>query len=305
MNLKTIYILLRIVVVLYLLLWLTVYAGQRFIVFHPEFLEDDFQYAFDADFKEGFLEADDGVPLNYLHFKTQDSLQGVVLYFHGNSENLEHWGAMQNDFTTRGYDVFMIDYRGYGKSEGKVSEQKTYVDAKMSYDFLLQQGYQPNDIILYGRSLGTGIAAQLASKVSAQQLILETPFYNMRSLFLDQVYILWLPFDLQYQFSNDQYVSRVPYPVTIIHGTEDRVVPYFNAIRLKDKLRDKDSFITIEGGAHKNLGSYPLFQQTLDRILLPAPTVTDSVLSTQPRLLLPKDTIIQTPAISQPEPSNE
>ncbi len=294
MKLKTIYILLRIVVVLYLLLWVSVYAGQRYIVFHPEVLDDDFQYAFDADFKEGFLETNDKVPINYLHFKTEEARRGVILYFHGNSENLDFWGAMQKDFTSRGYDVFMIDYRGFGKSEGKVSEQKTYVDAKMTYDFLLQQGYRPEEIILYGRSLGSGIAAQLATHVAARQLVLETPYYNMRSLFLDQVFILWLPFDLKYQFRNDQHIPQVPYPVTIIHGTEDRVVPYRNAIRLKEKLNVKDSFITIEDGAHKNLGTYPLFQQTLDRILLPA----DSALSAQPRLQLQKDTLIQNPASS-------
>ena len=275
MKLKTLFIILRLLLVLYLLLLVVVYAGQTSIVFQPAHLPDDFEFEFDADFKEGYIETADKIPLNYLHFKTKEEKKGLVLYFHGNSVNLRFWGNAHRDFTKRAYDVFMIDYRGYGKSEGKVSETKTYEDARMVYDHLMRQ-YSPEETIIYGRSLGTGIASHLATQVPAKHLILETPYKNMPSLFKDQVMLLWLPFDLKYQFSNDKNIPKVPYPVTIIHGTEDLVVPYRNSIRLQEVLKSEDEFITIEGGAHKNLSGYGLFQETLDRILLPVEEAIDT-----------------------------
>ena len=268
------FIIARLLLVLYLLLWAVVYVGQTSIVFQPEYLPDDFEFEFNANFKEGYIETSDKIPLNYLHFKTREEKKGLILYFHGNSLNLEFWGKAHGDFTKRGYDVFMIDYRGYGKSEGKLSELKMYEDARMVYDHLMRE-YSPEETIIYGRSLGTGVASNLATQVPAKHLILETPYYSMQSLFLDQVMILWLPFDLKYQFANNKNIPQVPYPVTILHGTEDLVVPYRNAIRLRDILKADDEFITIEDGEHKNLSGFPLFQQTLDRILLP---VTDSLM---------------------------
>jgi len=273
-KLKTLFIIARVLLVLYLLLWVVVYTGQTSIVFQPEYLPNDFEYEFDADFKEGYIETSDKVPLNYLHFKTNQERKGLILYFHGNSLNLHFWGNAHSDFTKRGYDVFMIDYRGYGKSEGELSELKMYEDARMVYEHLMQK-YSPEETIIYGRSLGTAVASNLATKVPAKHLVLETPYKSMQSLFLDQVMILWLPFDLKYQFANNKNIPKVPYPTTIIHGTEDLVVPYRNAIRLQDVLKADDEFITIEDGEHKNLSEFPLFQQTLDRILLP---VIDSLM---------------------------
>ncbi len=274
MKLKTLFIIARLLLVLYLLLLVVVYLGQTSIVFQPEYLPDDYEFEFNSNFKEGYIETSDKVPLNYLHFKTEATRKGLVIYFHGNSLNLDFWGKAHKDFTSRGYDVFMIDYRGYGKSEGELSEIKMYEDARMVYDHLMRT-YSPEETIIYGRSLGTAVASNLATQVPAKHLILETPYNNMPSLFVDQVMILWLPIDLKYQFSNDKNIPKVLYPVTIVHGTEDLVVPYRNATRLQDVLNTKDEFITIEGGEHKNLSGFPLFQQTLDRILLP---VRDSLL---------------------------
>ncbi len=277
MKLKTLFIIGRLLLVLYLLLWVVVYVGQTSIVFQPEYLPDDYEFEFDTDFKEGYIETSDKIPLNYLHFKSKEKRKGLILYFHGNSLNLDFWGNAHEDFTKRGYDVFMMDYRGYGKSEGEVSEIKTYEDARMVYDHLMQE-YKSEETIIYGRSLGTGVASKLASQVPAKHLFLETPYNSIPSLFMDQVMILWLPFDLQYEFANNKNIPKVPYPVTIVHGTEDMVVPYRNATRLQDILNTKDEFITIEDGEHKNLSAFPLFQQTLDRILLP---VADSLILEQ------------------------
>lgn len=290
MKLKRLFIIGRLLLVLYLLLWVVVYLGQTSIVFQPEHLPDDFEFEFNADFKEGYIETSDKIPLNFVHFKTEKERKGLILYFHGNSLNLHFWGNAHRDFTSRGYDVFMMDYRGYGKSEGELSEIKMYEDARMVYDHLMRT-YSPEETIIYGRSLGTAVASHLATQVPAKHLILETPYNSMQSLFVDQVMVLWLPFDLKYQFANNKNIPQVLYPTTILHGTEDIVVPYRNAIRLQDVLQAKDAFVTIEGGEHKTLSEFPLFQQTLDRILLP--TIDSLMMEPSDSIIIKEEETVQ------------
>ncbi len=255
-----------IIAVLYALLLVVVYGGQRYIVFQPEKLPAHHRFVFDGDFEEHFYRAPDSTAINYLYFRAPQPSRGVVLYFHGNARHLQRWGWAAGTFTERGYDVLMPDYRGYGKSEGTPSEQLTYQDAFGLYQ-LLRGSWQPDQIILYGRSLGTGVATQLAARVAAKRLILETPFNSIPSLFRDQLRPVWLPFSFKYRFANDENIKKVIAPITIFHGTDDLVVPYRNAERLKPHLKKNDQFITIEKGRHRGLSEFPIFQKTVDVLL--------------------------------------
>ncbi|MEL6923793.1 MAG: alpha/beta hydrolase, partial [Bacteroidota bacterium] len=210
----------------------------------------------------------DGENIDALYFTAPDSTLGVVLYLHGNADNLQRWAQYHPDFTERGYDFFAIDYRGYGKSTGKATEQGLYKDAERAYHWLRQR-FPSQQIIIYGRSLGTGVASHLAQVAAAKMLVLETPYDNMQNLLLTRMPALPLPFQLRYQFPTDERLPLIDEPVYILQGTEDSVVPYRDAVRLKPLLKTGDRFITIEGGGHKNLSEFELFQQTLDELLGP------------------------------------
>ncbi len=249
-----------------LLVNIGVYVFQKRIIFQSTPLAQDYTFEFDAPFEEHFLTTPEGLKINALYFPTPLHRKGVVLYFHGNADNLQRWGQYHPDLTSRGYDVFMIDYRCYGKSEGQADVKAYYRDARMAYDWLLQK-FAAEDIILYGRSLGSAMASNLASTVPARMLILETPFDDLRHALQLNIPLLYLPWNLDYPFANDQHLAAIDYPVYIFHGTKDRVVPYSSAMGLQPLLQDKDRFFTIPGGGPKNLSEFEDFQTGLEEVL--------------------------------------
>jgi fermentation-respiration switch protein FrsA (DUF1100 family) len=160
----------------------------------------------------------------------------------------------------------MPDYPGYGKSIGEVSEKMFYEEALQVYK-LARAKYQPSQIIIYGKSLGTGVAAQLASIRDCKRLILETPYYSGISLVRPYLFMYPLGSLMHFKMPTNTYLPKVTAPVTIFHGTSDGLIPYRNASRLKELLKPGDEFITIEGGTHNDLGNYPLLHAKLDSVL--------------------------------------
>ena len=158
-------------------LGIALYVFQERLIFYPEKLSDKHQFKFEVPCTELTYTTDDGESLNALLFKSEAS-KGLVYYHHGNARNLELWGTKAIDFTSRGYDVLMYDYRGFGKSTGKIKNEKMlYNDAVMIYKKLLHD-YAEKNILIFGISLGTGIATKLAYENNTKMLILETPYYN-------------------------------------------------------------------------------------------------------------------------------
>lgn len=241
---------------------------QKKVLFRPTLLLPDHQFDFGEPVEEHFLSTPDGERLHALFIPAAEPKQRVVLYFHGNRDNLQRWGAMHRDFTQLGYDFFAPDYRGYGKSTGDHEEARYLEDAELMYDWLRQK-YPPEDIVLYGRSLGSGMASHLAARVPARMLILETPFDNIRGLLASHVRRHEPPFEPAFSFPNDENLQRTNLPLLIFHGTRDRVVPFASASNLKKVLKPGDEFITLEGGSHHNLSTFSAYQERLRAWLLP------------------------------------
>ena len=252
-------------------LWLismpVLFFAQNWIIFQPKKLALNYKFQFDTPFEERFFQVNGGDSINTIFIKSlQQPSKGVVLYFHGNADNLQRWANYHKDLTSRGYDFFVMDYRGYGKSSGKPSEQFLYEDARFFYDFL-RKTYDSTQIVIYGRSLGTGIAAQLASQVSAKCLILETPYNNINCALAKHIFLNQLPYSLDCKLETERFLPIIKCPILAFHGTSDWVIPYACAKKIIPLLRKKDKFITIEGGGHKNLSQYSMFQENLDEIL--------------------------------------
>lgn len=202
-----------------------------------------------------------------VQFTVPDSVKkGIVLYFHGNKENINHYAGNAIGFVKQGYAVWMPDYPGFGKSTGEMTEQVLYEMALQVYKMARVQ-YRPADIILYGRSMGTGVAAQLASVRDCRRLILETPYYSFTSMARLLCWMYPVNQLLHFKLRTHEYLPKVTAPVSIFHGTADGVIPYCNAKRLKNVLKKDDEFITIEGGSHNDLNNFPLMQHKLDSLL--------------------------------------
>lgn len=251
---------------LYLLMIGGFYLFQDRIIFQSSKLQPDFAFEFEQPFKEYMLTTNEEVKINALLFEAENKSRGIVLYFHGNADNLKRWGQYTTDFTSRGYDVLAIDYRGYGKSKGQPSEKALYQDAENIYHWISKK-YLPDEVVIYGRSLGSSVATYLAGKSEARMLILETPFNNIKNVIQKNATFLWLPFELNYSFSVDKTIEQVQMPIHIIHGTDDEIVPYELGEKLKEKLKPGDNFFAIQNGKHKNLSTFEAYHSILDRIL--------------------------------------
>jgi len=239
---------------------------QEKLIFLPSVLDSEYAYQFSSPFEEFTISASDGAALNALHFK-HDNPKGVILYFHGNAGDLSRWGNMAIPLVNRGYAVIIMDYRTYGKSTGKLSEQALHDDAELFYAYA-EEYYGILPILLYGRSLGTGIATQLAAKKAPEQLILETPYYSLVDVAKDRFPFLPVQWLLKYKMESFRYISKVRCPITIFHGTSDGVVPYESGEKLYEEIAGADKqFFTIKEGEHNNLAQFDTYQNGLSQVL--------------------------------------
>ena len=264
---------LKVIIIIYCTIGIALYYLQEKFLFHPEKLSNAYVYHFPpgpagkASFEEINIPFNDTDTLNMIKFFPEDSVRkGVVIYFHGNKENIERYANFASNFTKHGYEVWMEDYPGFGKSTGERTEQKMYAQA-LQVQKMAAAKYGKDSIILYGKSLGTGIAGYVASESVNQRLILETPYYSIPSLFSCYAPIYPTGKMSNYKIPLYQFLADVKYPVTIFHGTDDGIIPYRNAARLKQVLKPTDEFITIEKGTHHNLNDFDLVKKKLDSLL--------------------------------------
>jgi len=251
----------------YAFIIILVYFVQERFIFKPEKLKPDFVYKYDIPFKELFFDTAPGVRINGLHFYTKDPL-GLILYFHGNTRSIKGWAKYAKDFFRYKYDVVMVDYRGFGKSTGHKSEKEMLKDVQVVYDTLAVQ-YHENQIIVYGRSLGSGFATKVASDNSPRYLILDAPYYNFAKAVQRFIPILPMRFVLRYQLQTDKWIRKVNCHTYIIHGSKDWLIPISQSEKLQQLNPRKITLITIEGGGHNNLPSFPEYHNFLRDILAP------------------------------------
>ncbi|MEO6812288.1 MAG: alpha/beta fold hydrolase [Ginsengibacter sp.] len=242
------------------------YLQEKFL-FHPRLLSEDFIFRFDIPFKEVKIPMNNTDTIDMIQFFPKDSIiKGVVLYFHGNTGNVNRYAKYVSNFTDNGYEVWMPDYPGFGKTTGKLTEKMMYKEATAVYK-LADSKFAPDSIIVYGKSLGSGVASYIAAKQKCKRLILETPYYSIPSLFSSYAPIYPTNRMSHFKFPVGDYLKEVDIPITIFHGTSDKVIFYSNAAKLKKVLKPGDEFINIIDGGHNNLNDFALFHEKLDSIL--------------------------------------
>lgn len=252
----------------YIVVIMCLYLFQDKIIFQANALSQDFRFHFEDEFTEEFITVEDGTEVSTLFFPADGPSKGLVFYCHGNRRNLKTWGRFVGDFTKHGYDVLLWDYRGFGKTKGKPSQENLFSDGLFLYNKMIGK-YGADSIVLYGRSLGSGVATYLASKTNPSQLVLETPYYHMADVGRRHFPLIPYNWLIKHPFRTDQYITKVTSPIHLFHGTEDELIPYSSSIDLAKLLGLKPSEVitTIEGGHHRDLGKFDSYQEKLGELL--------------------------------------
>lgn len=254
------------VLLIYAIISVLLYYFQDFLLFKPEKLDKDFVYQYENQTIEEYnLKTPDGANINGLHFKVNEPI-GVVMYLKGNSKSIKGWGKFAVDFTRHNYDVVMIDYRGFGKSTGKFNQEIIKRDLQFVYD-KIKSRVDEKYIILYGRSLGSGFATKLASTNHPKMLILDAPYYSLKNVTKRYAPFMPLSLILKYPIPTYRWLKYVDCPIHIIHGTEDKLIPFESSIKLSKVNPDNCRLWPIIGGGHKNLNTFESYHKTLTDVL--------------------------------------
>lgn len=252
------------VVVIYLIICILLYFYQEDLIFAPDTLPANFVFEFPEKFEEISIPSKDKAVLNALLFKA-DSSKGVIFYLHGNAGCLESWGNVAKTYTSRGYDVFLLDYRGYGKSTGAISSEAQFFDDVQRAYNVVKSRYAEDKIVVLGYSIGTGAAAMLASQNHPKRLILQAPYYSLMDM-MRQHYSFAPTFLLKYRFDVASFLPKIKVPIAIFHGDNDSVIDYNASTRLKQYFKTGDVLITLPGGRHNGMSEHPDYLVQFDNL---------------------------------------
>ena len=251
--------------IIYLLYASYVYFNQEEMIFVASKLPKEYQFEFNNDFEELTIPSFDDKKLNGLLFETPNP-KGLIFYLHGNAGALDSWGNTANVYTNLGYDIFILDYRGYGKSEGEIENQEQFLkDVSFAYATLAKR-YRQDKIIIIGYSIGTGAATYLASTERPKMLILQAPYYNFLEFSSSRA--PFLPnFLKKFTFPTNEYITKVKAPIYIFHGDEDHLISFDNSLRLQKRIKASDSLFRLAHQGHTGMNDNSDFQEKLSEIL--------------------------------------
>ncbi len=250
--------------IIYILACSLLYFIQEKLLFFPYQLPENYTYQYSIPHQEITIPTKDGKTLSSVLFEA-DSSKGVVLFLHGNGGTIQDWGHGADIYIRNQYDVLYLDYRSYGKSQGKIiSEQQLISDAQLAYDYL-EKKYGEENIILSGTSMGTGVATQLAANNQPKHLILVAPYSSLKSLIMEKIKII-PPFIIKYQLESKNYIHQVECPVSIFHGRQDELIPVHHARILKEKHAPIQLHI-IENTGHNTINDHKEYYRGLTDIL--------------------------------------
>jgi len=262
---KTMLWIFAVIAVIYSLILFLLFRYQEKFIFLPDKLEQNFVFKFDNQFEEKFIETSDNKNLHGLLFKAKES-KGLVFYLHGNEGAVNSWDFLNDIYTNRGYDLFLLDYRGYGKSSGTISGEKQFLDDIEQAYSAISKTYADSQIVIIGHSLGTYPAAVLAAKHSPGLLMLLSPYYSLQDI-VSSKYPVIPNFILKYKFPTFEFIPKISCPIVIFHGQNDKLIKPESAIRLKKLAKTGDELYIIQNLGHNGINQNLEYQDKLKELL--------------------------------------
>jgi len=241
------------------------YFFQERLLFPATVMAADYQFDFAQPFEEMRI-AVPGGSLDALLFR-QPAPRGLVFFLHGNRGDLRTWTTGLEFYRKINYDLFIVDYRGYGKSTGRIdSEEQLHHDVRAAWDAIAPR-YAGKPIVVYGRSLGTALAAELARDVHPALLVMVSPFANLATA-AQRRYPIAPGFLLKYPMRTDAIIGDVTSPVFLVAGSRDRLTPPTDSLALKALTHAPVEMVIVEGDGHVNIHQFPAYLDALaDRLV--------------------------------------
>jgi len=203
-------------------------------------------------YEDIMLKTSDGINISGWYIPAENQ-RGTILFFHGNGGNISHRIEFIEMFYELNLSTFIIDYRGYGKSEGKPSEEGTYFDAEAAWDYLVdEKKINPSRIIIYGRSLGGPIGVRLAEKHKPAALILDSTFTSIKDIGARLYPFLPVRRFFKFEYNTIEYLKEADCPVLIIHSRDDSYIPFSHAERLFEAVDNKKELVETLGDHNTN-----------------------------------------------------
>ncbi len=210
-----------------------------------------------VDFEEIFIETEDSEKLHGYFLPAKNKTNNIMIYFHGNADNVSAWHEAPVEIQKHvSVNALIVDYRGYGKSTGKPTIQGVIKDAYAMYKYLIERGFKPNDISLYGRSLGGAIALELAIQEKVKSIVVQSSFSSLKDIAHD-LYPMLPGLIIKNRFLNSKHlIKKINIPILISHGSLDEVVPVSHSYKLFELANKPKKLLILEGAMHNDISSY-------------------------------------------------
>lgn len=251
------------------LLNLAMFFFQTGMVFFPYRSINETPADWGMEYENVFLQTEDDIRLHGWYIPHQNAKR-TLIFFHGNAGNISHRGDSIKIFHHLGLNVFIPDYRGYGKSKGRPSEMGLYADARSAWHYLLStRGLTRDNIIIFGRSLGGVVATNLAANVQPGALILESVFSSARDMansLLPGVSKLIL---LRFNLDSESMIKQVHSPLLIMHSPDDEIIPFRQGQKVFQAANSPKQFVQLQGSHNSGfLQTQPDYERHLENFML-------------------------------------
>ena len=253
-----------------LLPFLNACMPQERVIFTPKRLSHNHQFHFNTPFEELNIVNSQGIRLNGLHFYAQNhpKSKGAILFLHGNADNINRWGKYSDLWTKLGYDFFVFDYQGFGKSGGAIQNEKQLYDDIHTMFHYVNQHFEKEQITVIGYSIGTGLAAESAQHFGLQRVILIAPYFNFPQLAKQKV--PFVPSSLiRYKIPTNEFLTNMVQQnpntkIIIFHGKRDKIIRVKHSQNLSDLLKENVQFWALDCG-HRDILSANSFNEIMSR----------------------------------------
>lgn len=239
----------------YLALVALLFIFQRNILFVPGKSIPSTEGSLVPEAKDISLKTADGLILHSWFFKGK-KVKPIIIYFQGNAGNIAERDKKARHFMDLGYSFLLVGYRGYGGNQGNPSEEGFNIDANAAMAFALSEGFNLNEIVLYGESLGTGVAINLAQKTRVQSVILEAPYTSIAKVASERYWFVPVSYLLKDKFDSISKIKDLNMPLLILHGDQDKVIDLKHGEELFEHASEPKFMHIFKGANHSNLYDY-------------------------------------------------